>query len=140
VSRRDTHLGSLRDLRPFGACSTDELRAVGRRCTTVTRSAGSILARQGAPSREVFVLASGVALVACDGRPDGVLRAGDCFGDADLLARGVASATLVALSDVELVVMSHAEFSALLDKVPSFRRRIFTSLAERARRREFVER
>ena len=133
VRQRESHLGFLRTLSPFAACSGDELRAIGRRSTIVRRSAGSVLVREGAPSREVLILASGVALVTGDGRPDAMLRTGDCFGEADLLAGSSSSATVVALTDVELVVVSHGEFSALLDKVPTFRRRVVTSLAERAR-------
>lgn len=81
------------------------------------------------------MLVSGTALVTRNGLADVVLRAGDSFGDADLLAKGEWSAGLVALTDVELVVMSTAEFCGLLDTAPSFRRRVIGRLADRARAR-----
>ena len=132
MNQRDAYLDALALLGPFRACSRDQLRAIGRSTTMVTRPAGSVLVRQGASTKEVVIIAAGVAIATRDDQPDAVLRDGDCFGDADLLAGNDASATLVALTDIDLVVMSPREFSAMLEKVPTFRRRVVTSLAERA--------
>ena len=129
----DPYAARLSRLNPFAASSSTELRTIAHSCTIVTCKSGAILAREGGASREFLVIGSGAALVTRDGVPDVVLRAGDSFGDADLLAKRESSAGLVALSDVELVVMSGGEFVALLDTAPSFRTRVVKALAERAR-------
>jgi CRP-like cAMP-binding protein len=129
---RDGYLDSLSSLRPFVACSPAELRAIGRGSTPVARRAGAVLARQGQLVREFLVLASGSAVVVRDDAADAVLLPGDWFGDDDLLSKRAASATVIALSDVEVIVMASAEFSTLFDAVPTFRRRLVTALAARA--------
>lgn len=131
----DAHEASLRDLRPFDACSPHELRTVARNCTPVVRAAGRGLAREGAPALEFLVIASGSALVTLGGVAHEVLRPGDWFGDVELLYRSRYSSGLVALTEVELIVMSTSEFSALFESVPSFRRRVVTRLAGRAHER-----
>jgi CRP-like cAMP-binding protein len=123
----------LSRLEPFAASSPAEIRAIARSCTIVTCGAGTILAREGVRTREFFVIASGTALVTRQGVADVTLHPGDPFGAIDLLTKSESSAGLIALSDVDLVVMSSIEFLGLLDEAPSFRRRVMTRLAERAR-------
>lgn len=60
------------------------------------------------------------------------MQPGDWFGDIDLLSKSAASATVTALTDVEVIVMAYPEFSGLFDAVPSFRRRLVRTLAVRA--------
>lgn len=131
--RPDRHAAYLAQLDLFAASSSTELRTIARSCTVVTRRSGATLAREGETSREFLVIKSGAALATRGGLPDVVLCAGDSFGDADILAKRESSAGLVALTDVELIVMSTAEFSGLLDAAPSFRRRVIKRLAGDAR-------
>lgn len=135
TSRRaeDGYLTSLSRLRPFQACSTKELKAVARACTPVHRGAGSVLVREGAPGRELLIVASGSALVSRQGLPETVIGSGDWFGDLDLLSASMSSATVSTLTDVELIVMSWSEFSTLFETVGTFRKRIVKELASRAR-------
>jgi len=53
-------------------------------------------------------------------------------GDTELLSKSATSATVIALTDIEVMVMSYPEFIALFDAVASFRRRLVTALAARA--------
>jgi cAMP-dependent protein kinase regulator/CRP/FNR family cyclic AMP-dependent transcriptional regulator/cGMP-dependent protein kinase 2 len=133
--RRDDYLEFLSTLGPFTACSPTELRTIARASTLVARESGNVLVRRGASVREFFVLASGSAVIIRDGLPDVAMRPGDWFGDVDLLSKSAASATVIALTDVELVVMSYPEFSALFDGVRSFRRRLVRALATSSARR-----
>lgn len=131
TGRRDAHLGVLSDLRPFAACSPAELRAIARGSTSVVRGAGTVLVKQGTSVREFLVLASGTALATRDGVPQLLLGAGDWFGDAELLSKRSASSSLIALTDVDAVVMSSREFATLFDAVGPFRRRLVRRLAGR---------
>jgi len=129
----DVYLRFLQGLRLFEACTTRELRTVARSCTVVKRAGGSVLVREGAASREFLSVASGSAVVTREGLPDVVIGPGEWFGDADLLSGGVSSATVTTLTEVELIVMSWSEFSALMDTVAPFRRRVVKALAACAR-------
>jgi len=130
--RADEHADALSRLSPLVGCSRAELQAVARSSTRVTRRAGAVLVRQGTTVREFIVVASGVALAARDGSPDTVLQAGDWFGDAELLSKSGATATVFALTDVDVIAMSYPEFISLFDSVCSFRRRLVAALAARA--------
>jgi len=133
ITKHDPFAVLLSHLHPFAASSPAELKVIGRSCTVVNRRSGSVLASEGSPSREFFVVVSGTAVVTRNGLAEAVLRTGDSFGAPDLLAKRESSAGLVALSDVELIVMSTAEFCGLLETAPSFRRRVVQGLADRAR-------
>lgn len=135
ASRRaeDGYLASLSRLQPFEACSTQELKVVARVCTPAHKGAGSVLVREGAPSREFLIVASGSVLVSWEGLSETVIGSGDWFGDLDLLSASMSSATVSTLTDVELIVMSRSEFSTLFETVESFRSRIVKELASRAR-------
>jgi CRP-like cAMP-binding protein len=132
--REDTYPATLSRLRLFEACSTRELKMVARACTPVRRSAGSVLVREGAPSREFLIVVSGSALVSRKDLAGTVIGPGDWFGDLDLFSSIMSSATVSALTDVELIVMSSPEFSTVFGAVGTFRNRIVKELATHARR------
>jgi CRP-like cAMP-binding protein len=99
----------------------------------VRRPSGTVIVREGAPSHEFLIVASGSALVSRAGIPELVLGSGDWFGDIDLLSSSSSSATVTALTDVELMVMSWSEFSTLFETIGPFRSRIVRELATRTR-------
>lgn len=61
------------------------------------------------------------------------MSTGEWWGDTDLLAGTRSSATVIALTDVECLVMSRNEFLGLFDDAPAMRRRVVRSLANAAR-------
>ncbi len=127
------YLAFLAHRRLFDACSHRELGIVARSCTSVTRPAGALLVREGEPCREFLLIVGGSVAVARRGRPEVVVGPEGWVGDVDLLGASVSSATVTALTDVELIVMSRGEFLELFDRVPSFRRRLVRSVASLAR-------
>jgi CRP-like cAMP-binding protein len=83
------------------------------------------------PCGEFVVLVSGAAAVVRNGGPVEFLAAGQWWGDTELLAGTRSSSTVVALTDVECLVMSRNEFLGLFDDAPAMRRRVVRSLAAR---------
>jgi len=67
------------------------------------------------------------------GEAEVVLGSDDWFGDIELLSDGASSVTVIALTDVECIVMSRPEFVHLFDAVPPFRKRLVRSIATIAR-------
>ena len=119
---------------PLLSASTGrELEAIARNSTLVGRPSGYVFVREGARCDEFVVLASGSVAVVRNGRPDEVMRAGEWWGDIDLLAGARSSSTVISLSDVECLVMSRNEFLGLFNDAPTMRRRVVRSLANAAR-------
>src|SRR5579875_871983 len=58
---------------------------------------------------------------------------GDFFGEMALLTKGPRSATITAMSDMELLVLSPAEFVSLLDDSPRVAVKMLGRLADRIR-------
>jgi CRP-like cAMP-binding protein len=131
--RIDSYLRALSRLPLLAASSGRELSAIARNSTLIDLPSGHVFARQGAPCEEVVVLVSGSVAVVRDGRPDEFMGAGEWWGDADLLAGTRSSSTVIALTDVECLVMSRNEFLALFDDAPAMRRHVVRSLAQAPR-------
>jgi CRP-like cAMP-binding protein len=133
TTRKKPYLGPPGGHRLFAACSRRELGMVARSCTSVARQAGAVFVREGQTSREFVLIVSGSVAVIRHGSPEVVLGSDEWFGDIELLSSGTSSATVIALTDVECIVMSRPEFTSLFDAVPSFRKRVVRSVASIAR-------
>ena len=131
--RVDSYLRTLSRLPLFAASSGRELSAIARNSTLIDRPSGHVFARKGGRCDEFVVLVSGSVAVVRDGRPEEFLGAGEWWGDAELLSGTRSSSMVIALTDVEFLVMSRNEFLGLFDDAPSMRRRVVRSLANAAR-------
>ena len=133
--RVNSYLRALSRLPLFAASSGRELSAIARNSTLIHRPSGHVFARD-----EFVVLVSGSVAVVRDGSPDEFMGAGEWWGDAELLARTSSSSMVIALTDVECLVMSRNEFLGLFDDAPAMRRRVVRSLANAARAADRVRR
>jgi CRP-like cAMP-binding protein len=124
-----SHLENLRRVPLFSSCSERELRKIARSTDEVQFAAGTVLMEQGQHGREAFVIVSGTASVEICGSPVAVLEAGQHVGELALLDRGPRTATVIATSDMEVLVISQRAFMSLLDSVPGLSRKVLTSLA-----------
>lgn len=84
----------------------------------ITVPAGKILTRQGDLAHEFFVIVGGEADVFCDGRLAAVLGPGDFFGEIALVGRPYRTATVVAGTELDLVVLTRREFRTILARFP----------------------
>ena len=133
MTRKKPYLGPLARRRLLDACSRRELEMVARSSTTVVREAGAVFVRERETSREFVLIVSGSVAVIRQGVPEVVLGSDEWFGDIELLSDGTSSATVIALTDVECIVMSRPEFTRLFEAVASFRKRLVRSVASIAR-------
>jgi len=88
---------------------------------------GDVIVREGEPADAFYVVVSGRARVlkaADDGSelPLNVMRPGDSFGEAALLAGGARTATVRASGDVTLLKLDRSVFDALVEQQPEIRR------------------
>jgi CRP-like cAMP-binding protein len=122
----------------FGACTRDELAQLARLFDGVTRPAGSIMTREGAQGKEFYVIVDGIATASAGGREIAALQPGDFFGEMSLLDQAPRSATVVAKTDLELLVTDARSFFALVETAPSVGMRMMRTMSERLRSIESI--
>jgi CRP-like cAMP-binding protein len=123
----------LRQVTLFSACDDAELDVALENMTQAEFPAGQVLAQQGRVGREFLVVVEGRARVTIDEREVAVLGPGDFFGEMALLDGGPRTATVVAITDLVVDVMSHQEFDRVLTESPHVARAVLTGLARRLR-------
>lgn len=115
----------------FAACSPDELALLARLADEVHVPAGDRVIGTGELGREFFVIENGRARVVRQGRQVAELGTGDYFGELALLGEPMRNADVAAITDCDLVVLTSAQFSGLLEDVPSLARTLLRGMARR---------
>jgi CRP-like cAMP-binding protein len=92
------------------------------------------LVNEGAYPHEFMVIEQGTAEVTHDGAHLADLGPGDFFGEMALLLNVPRTATVVATSDITLVVMHERDFRAMEDEIPVVARRVEKVMEERRAR------
>jgi CRP-like cAMP-binding protein len=95
--------------------------------------AGKTLTRQGELGLEFFVIREGKAEVSIDGKVVATLGPGDFLGEMSLLDGKPRTATVTCITDIKAFVLSHSEFSQLMQDAPDLTRRLLVGMAERLR-------
>lgn len=133
-SFRRFRIEQLRAIPLFSGCSDRELGTIDGLVDDYEVGAGAVLAKQGTPARQAFVIVAGEASVEIDGTTIATLRAGDSFGEMALLSRpvGLRSATVTATTDLQLLVIEPRSFSALMEVVP-VAKKLLGELSDRLR-------
>lgn len=127
------HLDELAGVSLFAGATKKELAEISKLTTEVTLPAGTVLVEQGAQPREAFVILSGEGEVTVDGNVVATVGPGACVGEIALLDRGPRSASVVATTDLEALVLDPREFKSMLLNVPAIAVKIAGTLAARIR-------
>jgi CRP/FNR family transcriptional regulator, cyclic AMP receptor protein len=96
-------------------------------------NAGSIIFREGDPAHELFVIKKGKVRIQIGNRSINELSVGSIFGEMALIDNEPRSATVVAVSDVEVVPVSEKQFLFLVSQTPYFALKVMRVLAQRLR-------
>jgi len=130
---KDTKLDHLGRMWLFSACSKKDLTTIGRASDEVRVAAGKTLIEEGAAGHEFYLILEGEASVKKKSRKVATLGAGRYFGELSLLDRGPRNATVVADTDMVLLVLGQREFSGVLHEVPGLAHKLLSAMAERVR-------
>lgn len=133
MARKDEKLDQLGRMWLFSACSKRDLSTIGRASDEVDVRAGKTLTEEGRTGHEFFLILDGQASVRRNGRKLATLGAGQYFGELSLLDRGPRSATVVADTDMRLLVLGQREFNGVLDEVPGLAHKLLRTMATRLR-------
>jgi len=133
VARRDAFIDHLQQVPLFAACSRKDLQLVARRAEDVKVPAGKALVSEGETGQEFFVIIEGTARVTRQGRKIATIGPGQAFGELALLDKAPRNASVVADTDMELVVLGQREFAGIIDDVPGFAGKLLAGMAHRLR-------
>ena len=134
MARHDPFVDHLQQVTFFSACSRKDLRKVAKRSEDRRVAAGTTIVNEGENGSEFFVILDGTVSVSRQGRQIATLGPGSGFGElALLLDKAPRNATVVADTDVGLVVVGQHEFEGLLDEAPGFARKMLAGTAHRLR-------
>jgi CRP-like cAMP-binding protein len=130
--RRD-ELDHLARVPMFSTCSRDELRSIARNSTAIEAPPGRILVHEGSIGKDFFVVLDGEADVSCNGKVVARIGPGSFFGELSLLDPAPRDATVTAATQMQLLVLTQMEFSAVLVDAPRMTRKLLTGMARRLR-------
>jgi CRP/FNR family transcriptional regulator, cyclic AMP receptor protein len=122
---RDEYLDHLKTVPLFARCSKGQLTEIARVADELTVKAGTVLMREGDIGRELFLVIDGTADVVATIGPS------DFVGELAVLAHAPRNATVTARTDMDVLVMTSAAISQLLDDIPGLAKHLLYEVAER---------
>ena len=124
----------LKSIPLFASLSDRDRADVARFADEITVPAGKKLAEEGQFAYEFFVIEQGTAEVTKDGRVLAQLGPEDFFGEIGLVEAERRTATVVAKSPMELIVIFGPNFRRLERELPELAGQIRTAIRERLAR------
>jgi small-conductance mechanosensitive channel/CRP-like cAMP-binding protein len=135
--RRAESFDALRNVETFRPLTDEQVSDLSRHARLERYTAGEALVRQGEAGRSLFVVRAGdVRVEKADGsstRELARLGPGSFFGEMSLLTGEPRSASVVALGEVEVVVVEKDAFATLLHDDGHLARALSEALEERSR-------
>ena len=121
----------LENVAIFSDLTKAELERVSRWTDEVSVPEGYELAREGQFAHEFFIIEDGIAAVVANGDRIAELGAGDFFGEIGLLETERRTASVVATTPMELIVMFEREFRQMEREMPSVATRVRSAIRAR---------
>ena len=129
---RDPKMAALSSVEVFSHCKQQELSVLAGSADECELPAGHVLMREGETGAEAFLILSGTAAVSIGGRPVATIGAGETVGEMALIDGRPRTATVVALTDLRVLVIGRRHAAALLDQ-PGVARGLLEILSARLR-------
>ena len=117
----------------FSALSKRDLQRVAKASDEVAIEAGRTLVEQGRTGHEFFLILEGEAVIRRNNRKVATLGPGEHFGELAILDRGPRSASVIANTDMRVLVLGQREFVGVLDSIPGMSSKLLTTMAQRLR-------
>ena len=118
LRRQAAVVDHLKSIDQFTGYNKAQLREVARLTEHVKVGEGKTLVREGQFGKELFLILFGTVEVTQKGRLVNALGPGDFFGELSALNRRPRSATVTALSEVDLLIVGPRESNMILQEFP----------------------
>ena len=131
-------IDELQQLAVFARCTPKELEALTRIGTVIRVDPGYTFMRQGRQGWEFFIVMSGSARCVVNDHQVATYEAGEFFGEMAIIDRAPRSATVVAETDMTVLVVDSREFTVMLERAPSSVQPLLSAMAQRLRTAQSV--
>jgi CRP/FNR family transcriptional regulator, cyclic AMP receptor protein len=128
---KDAKVELLKKVPLFSRLDKKALQDVAYIADELDLPAGKEMATEGDRGREFFVLLDGEAEVKKGETRINTMKEGDFFGEIALVTKMPRTASVIATTDVRVLVITERAFDALLKKSPEVGRSVAEALAER---------
>jgi CRP-like cAMP-binding protein len=118
----------------FGGLPRRQLKTIARYSRAVSVPSGTRLVAEGDAGSEFCIVVSGGCRVERRGVTLRTLEPGDSFGEISVIDGEPRTATVTALADTDLVVLSQPDFDHALKVAPDLGRALLTQLCAQIRR------
>ena len=112
----DIDLSTISFFAGFDQAALDKIAAMGE---PVEVEKGAVITEQGEVGREAFLVTSGEVQIVVNGHPIATAGPGSVLGEMALIDLRPRSATLVALTDVELISYGAHQFRTIVHEMPA---------------------
>ncbi len=129
----DPKLELLKRVPLFASLTDTALGQVGQITEEREVPTGTALTHEGRHEGYFFIIVSGSVRIERGGETINTLGDGDFLGEISLLDGGPRTATAVAESDCQLLVMTHQRFRQFLDAAPEVRSAVLEEVGRRLR-------
>jgi CRP/FNR family transcriptional regulator, cyclic AMP receptor protein len=136
TSRRqaaDVVTAHLKAVRLFSTCTRKELRAIAKLAKITNVKQGAQIITEGDDGNTMYVVLVGTAKVTRGGRKIASAGPGSCFGELALLSKGPRTASVTALSDMEVAVITRRKLTRVIGEAPDFALKLLETLADMVR-------
>ena len=130
---RSTLESAIQGIPLFSGLTKRQLGSVAKLCFERTYDKGDLLVRQTDVGQLMVALVSGRARVERDGTRLGTVTAGDVVGEMSLLDGQPCSASVVAETAIEAIVLHRTAFRGLLAEAPSITAKLLVAQTARVR-------
>jgi CRP/FNR family cyclic AMP-dependent transcriptional regulator len=117
----------------FEGCTPRAKKRLSGLGTRIQVSAGRPLIKTGGRGAEVLIVLAGTAICEVHDKEVARFGPGDFFGEVATLDGGPRTATVVAGTDMDVLVLNRSEFETLVKSSPEVAHRILTTMAHRLR-------
>ena len=121
----------IKELPRFRGLSDQEMNRIATAGTVVTVPARWSMILEGSPPDEAYLILDGRVVVRRHGEEVAELAPGDIVGELSLHEHTLRTATVTALTPLELLHLSRDAFIRLYDEGPAFREAVDATVAER---------
>jgi CRP/FNR family transcriptional regulator, cyclic AMP receptor protein len=128
---KDSKVELLKKVPLFARLNKKALQDVAHIADEIDLRSGKEMASEGDRGREFFVLLEGEAEVRKGDRRINTMKKGDFFGEIALVTKMPRTASVIATTDVRVLVITDRDFDALLKRSPEIGRGVAEALAER---------
>jgi len=129
--RANAKLDLLKRVPLFEQCSKKDLQNIAQIADERDLRAGKVLIEEGERGREFFVIVSGEVEVTRQGRKIASLGPGSFVGEMALLSKAPRTATVTAVTALDVLVITDRAFLELLNTIPELWLKVARALAER---------